>query len=457
MTQGKEWKLILLFTLPIMAGNLLQQLYNTVDGIVAGRFIGETALGAIGNCQPLTFLFLAFAMGLSVGAGVVIAQYFGAKLEKELSVAVDTALILLGAVGIVLTVVGFAVTPLLLDNVLGVSAAMLPMAVAYFRIYCLGLFFQFIYNAIAAILRAVGDSKSSLYFLLISAVLNTVLDLVLVITFEWGVSGTAIATVISQIVCCVVSYIYLRKKFPYVRDGRHFDRAICGTMTRLGLPSAIQQSIVAVGNVAMMRLVNGFGDSTVAAYSAGVRITSFVSVPVMGFNAGLSSFTGQNIGAGRLDRVRRGLYGSVALCLAILLVLCVVLFAFAGPIVRLFGLTDEALHIGAEQIRFLMPFFLVFGFYMTLGGLLQGAGDTLLQSVATLTALTIRVVAGYVGVHFGWLGYSAAWVTMPYGWFAATAITVIRYVTGGWKRKAVVNVTLTDGPPPADLEARDEE
>lgn len=435
MTQGKEWKLILLFTLPLMAGNLLQQLYNTVDGIIAGNFISENALGAIGTIQPLTFMFLSFAMGLSVGVGVVISQRYGAN--KELSVSVDTSLILLGAVGALFMVVGVIATPFLVNVVMGVHESLREMSIIYLRIYCLGLFFQFVYNCIAAILRAVGDSRATLYFLLISTVVNTGLDLLFVAVFKWNVAGTAIATVIAQAACAAVSYIYLRRKFPFVRGTAHFDKAICKTITRLGIPSAIQQSIVALGNVAMNRLVNSFGEATVNAYSAGVRITSFVIVPIMGFQAGLANFTGQNIGAGRLDRVRRGLRDSLIMCLSSLIVLCVVLSVFARPVIGFFGLSGDALEQGVEQVQYLMKIYWIFGAYITLGGLLQGAGDTMLQSVATLSALLVRVIMGYAGVSMGLLGYEAAWVTNHYGWILALVITYVRYFTGGWKKKAV--------------------
>ncbi|MDR0490379.1 MAG: MATE family efflux transporter, partial [Oscillospiraceae bacterium] len=309
MTTGKEWKLILLFTLPIMAGNLLQQLYNTVDGIIVGQFVSEGAFSAVSTCQPLTFLFLAVAMGLSIGVGIVVSQYFGAGKHDKLPVAIDTALLLLGACGLVLTVAGLVIAPFMLRTVLSVPESILPLAVRYFRIYALGLSFQFIYNGIAAILRGLGDSKAILFFLLIATVLNTILDLIFVIVFGWSVTGAAIATVAAQVVCMSVSYIYMRRRFPYVKAGDHWDVGICKTMTRLGLPIAIQQGLVAFGNGSMQKLVNGFGGTVpgvIAAFGAGIRMDSFIYVPILSFQSGLASFTGQNMGAGRLDRVKRG-------------------------------------------------------------------------------------------------------------------------------------------------------
>ena len=440
MTAGKEWKKVLFFTLPIIAGSLLQQLYNTVDGVIVGQFVSETAFSAVATCQPLTMFFLAFAMGLSVGVGIVISQYFGAGQHSKLPVSIDTALILLGLCGLLLTVVGFIVAPFLLKSVLNVPDNALPLAVSYFRIYAIGLFFQFVYNSMAAILRGLGDSKAILYFLLIATVLNTILDLVFVVVLEWSVAGAAVATVIAQVICAFISYIYMRKRFPFSRSGEHWNGQICAIMTKLGLPIAIQQSVVSIGHGSMQRLVNTFDETVpgvMAAYGAGVRMNSFINVPILGFQSGLASFTGQNIGAGRLDRVYRGYRMTLFMSLSITIVMSLLLYIFAGPVVTIFGLTDNALLRGIEQIRYLTKFFWMFSCYITLGGLLQGAGDTILQSATTLSALCLQIVAAYTLVHFGLLGYNAAWVSTPIGWTLAIIITYTRFFTGGWKKKAI--------------------
>lgn len=440
MTNGKVWKIILLFTLPIMAGNLLQQLYNVVDGVIVGNFVGEMAFASIATCIPLVAFYLALSIGLSVGVGVVVSQYYGAEKGDKLPSVIDTALILLGACGLGFTVLGIVFSPFLLSNILKVPDSILRNAVIYMRIYSGGLFFQFLYNGVAATLRSFGDSKATLYFLLISTVLNTVLDLLFVLGLNMSVAGAAIATVISQAVCVTVSYVYLRKRYPYIRSGEHWNRGIAATMTRLGFPIAIQQGIVSFGNGAMQRLVNGFAltaPGLIAAYGAATRLDAFRYVPILGFQSGLASFTGQNTGAGRLDRVKRGFISAIIMSVSVTVILSVLFYIFAGPVISLFGLSDESLRIGIEQVRFIAMVLWMFAAYMALCGLLQGSGDTLLMSVATLTALAVRIATGYIAVHFGWLGYNAAWLTTPIGWLIAMSITFTRYFTGGWKNKAV--------------------
>ena len=440
MTIGKEWKKILLFTLPIMAGNLLQQLYNITDGIIVGNFISETAFASVTTCQPLTVLYLSLAIGLSVGVGVVIAQFYGAGNKDKLPIAIDTALILLGACGLVLTILGVVLSEPLLRNFLDVPEDILPGAVTYLRIYSVGLFFQFLYNGIAATLRGFGNSRATLYFLLIATVLSTLLTFVFILVVKWGVAGAAFSTVLAQFVCVSVSYIYLRKHYPFIKSGKHWERGVAATMTKLGLPLAVQMGIVSLGSGAMHRLVNGFGSTVpgvVPAFGAALRLEMLMYVPITGFQSGLASFTGQNIGAGRLDRVKRGFRATLIMSLSITVLINVIINLNAETVVGFFGLAGNSQEIGAQIVRYLTMFYWMFSLYMTLGGLLQGAGDTILMSAATLSSLIVRVSTGYLAVYMGWLGYNAAWITVPLSFLVAMSITYTRYFTGGWKNKAI--------------------
>lgn len=439
MTQGKEWKVILLFTLPIMAGNFLQQLYSTVDSIVVGQFVGENALSAVGTCTPMVMLFLALATGLGIGVSVIVSQYFGAGRTEDMARAITTAMRLMGLVGLGLTLVALAVTPFLLKVVLGVAnPVILDMAILYFRIYALGLFFQFIYNCMAAILRAVGDSRATLYFLAVSSLANILLDLLFVVAFHWQIAGAGVATVIAQAVCAWVSLMYMRRRLAAARQKAPFDRSMCLLILRMGIPASVQMGIVSVGNLAMQRLVNSFGDAAMAAYTAGVRIDNFVTIPALSFHTGMANFTGQNIGAGKWDRVHRGLRQTMVMAFGLSIFMGVIAFTFARPIVALFGVEGDALRMGVEMIRFMAFTFWLFGIYQTTNGLLEGAGDAVLASGATLCALGTRVFTGYLAVWLGILTYNAGWATMPVCWVVALSVVLIRYFSGHWKSKAVV-------------------
>ena len=442
MTEGPVGRQILLFSLPIMAGNLLQQLYNTVDGIVVGNFVSQNALAACGTAGTLAFIFLAFAIGFGNGSGIMISQLFGAKRYEELRSAVSTALILLVGIGAVLSVLGCIGARVLLHGLMRVEAGqVLELAVTYFSIYAVGLVLQFLYNAVAAILRAIGDSKATLYFLLVSSVMNLVLDLVLVIFFHWGVAGAAIATVFSQLCSAIVSVIYMFKKYPMFRFGKGefvFKKDKCLLCLRLGIPTTIQQSIVSFGNVFVQRLINSFGEVTMAAFTVGVRIENYLFVPAIGFNTAMATFTAQNIGARRIDRVRRGIRATLCMTAAVALVLELASNLGAAQISVLFGVADEALAQSVGYVKFLSYFFWMFAVYIAIVGLLQGSGDVIFATFCSFTVLGMRVALSYIFVYAMGMDHAAIWRAMPFGWGSALILAAARYLTGGWKGKGVV-------------------
>ena len=443
MTVGPEWKHILLFSLPIMAGNLLQQLYNTVDGIVVGNFVSQNALAATGSAGTLAFIFLAFAIGFGNGAGIMTAQLFGAKLYEDLRSAVSTALILLVSLGLFFSLLGCSCARLLLHGLMNVpEGEVLDLAVRYFAVYSIGFVLQFVYNAVAAILRSVGDSQATLYFLIVSSVLNLILDLVFVIVFHWGVAGAAIATVLSQVGSASVSVAYMFKKYAIFRFGKGefvFRRDKCLLCLRLGVPTTIQQSIVSFGNVFIQRLVNTFGESAMAAYTVGVRIEGYLFVPSVGLSVGVSTFTAQNTGAGRVDRIRRGIRAGTVIVLTFALTLEILSYIFAAPISTLFGVEGSALALSISYVRFLAFFFWMFAVYIAFSGLLQGSGDVLFAMMGSLISLAIRVIVSYFMVQVLEMDFSAIWKAMPIGWIFCLGMVLIRYFTGGWKEKGVVN------------------
>lgn len=440
MTEGGIARSLFLFTLPIMAGNFLQQLYNTVDGIVVGQFISESALAAVGTCAPVTVLLIALAIGLSTGSGIIVAQYYGAKKKEDLLKSVSTSLILLFVIGLALTFIGMLIAAPLLKYVLAVPEAELGFAVYYLRIYCVGLVFQFIYNIVSAILRAFGDSKAMLYFLLVSSVSNILLDLVFVIALRMGVGGAAWATVIAQALSAVMALIYMFRKYEDLRFTREtlvFDPEKCSMALKMGIPTTLQQCVISGGNMALQRLVNSFGVSFMAGYTAGIRVESYLVIPSLGFAIGLSTFTGQNIGAGKIERVYSGYRKTLLMSVASCIVLSLLVLLFRKPLVLLFGLDGQALEMGMTYLLMAAPCFVLFGIYQTAIGTLQGAGDVMYTMFCTLSSLVVRVIVSYMLA--GAISYKAMPVSMLIAWIYVTVISYVRYRNCTWLSKAVVS------------------
>ncbi|MCL2827170.1 MAG: MATE family efflux transporter [Oscillospiraceae bacterium] len=442
MTTGAVWRHILLFTLPIMAGNLLQQLYNAVDGVIVGNFVGSNALAAVGTTVPLVILLLALAMGMGVGGGVIVAQLFGAAEHDKLRRAASTILIFLTGLSLLVTIAGLLLAPVFLRRLMQVPEEIFEMSLLYIRIYCLGLIFQFLYNAVAAMLRGLGNSRAILFFLLIASIINIPLSLLFVAGFHWGVGGAAAATVIAQAISAVVSLVYMFRRFPEFRpkSGEDlFDFKLCKLILKFGGPAVLQQSTVAVGFLFMQRLVNSFGPVTMQAVAAAGRIDQFLAIPIFAFQIGLTTFIGQNIGAGNYDRVRRGLWAAQGMSFGIAAVLSVAVYIFAPVAITFFGVETAALGQGISYLRYISLFIVMFSFYKVLYGFLQGTGDVFAPSISITIALTTRIVVAYLLVHFGILGYTAIWAAVPMGWGVGLSLVLIRYLSGAWKRKGIVN------------------
>ncbi len=440
MTTGREGKHILAFALPIMGGLVLQQLYNTVDSVVVGQKLGDIALGAVGTCSALTMFAVSFAVGLTNGSSVIFAQLFGAKQLDKLRRNLSTAFCLLAALGLAISILGFCFARPLL-KALAAPDAILDMASGYFRIYCLGLVFQFVYNVAAGALRSVGDSKATLYFLCISSVVNIVLDLVFVIVFHWGVEGTAIATVIAQGVSALVSLFYMHRKYEFFRFARGefaFDPSCCGQILKLGVPTMVQMCIVSGGNVLIQRVVNDLGTVALAANTAAARIENYMFIPVQSMNNGLATFTGQNVGAGKYDRVLGGRRQARYIIVPTALLISLLLWVFAKPLIGLFGVTGEALTLGIQHLRFIAPFFVIFALYMSTAGVLTGSGDVLAAACVTLSVLGVRVAATYIFNYGFRLGFPSLYYANPIGWAFGFIVVWLRFRTGIWKTKAVV-------------------
>lgn len=435
-------KSILLFALPIMLGQLLQQLYSTVDGIIVGNFVSPDALAAMGSCISYAFIYLALAIGLSNGSGVVVAQFYGAGKHEDVRKTASTILILLFAIGAAATIICVATVGPATKYVLKITDAdVRAYAVTYISIYALGFIFQFVYNAVSAILRSVGDSKAVLYFLLVATVINTVLDIVFVTVFHWGIAGAAIATVISQIGCVAASIHYMFKHYPQFRftpSQLVFDKHKFKLCLKMGIPTTIQHLIISSGHVVMQRLVNSFGKVTMAAFTVGSRYDHYCSVPVLAIMQSVAAFTGQNTGAGRLDRVKKGLTFSVIADVLMVAVLCTLMYIFARPLATLFGVEVAALDQSVEYLRFMALCYPLFAMYIPINGLFQGCGDPISGTITSLIALSTRVIASYAMVYFFNMGYAACWQSYMIGWGLALLFCICRFATGRWKTKALV-------------------
>ena len=439
MTQGKEWKLILSFTLPLIGGNLLQQIYSLADSLIVGNFAGQTALASVGTSFPITFLLLALATGLTNGVGVMASQFYGAKNAEAFRKNLSTACFTLLGAGILITILGILTSRPLLAGLLQADTSILDDALLYLRIYCIGLVFQFAYNTFAAILRSIGDSRSTMYFLLLATVVNIVLDLIFV--QFWQVAGVAWATVIAQAVSAVTAGVYLFRKVELARFRKgqfRFHREMFGMSLRLGVPTSIQQCSVGLGMVLMQRLINSFGVDTISAITAAMKLESFAMVPIMMFYMGLSNFTGQNMGARQMDRIKRGYHQTMVMamitCAGIILLL-----VFAGPYaIGLFHMNQAATAIGVEYLQTLAWFFLIFCIMYITNGVLQGSGDVAYPTAGSMTSLIVRVIVANIMATFPAIGYRSIFYSIPIGWVCGTAIVFIRYLTGKWKTKGVM-------------------
>ena len=438
LTTGTPWKIVLLFALPIMAGNLLQQLYNTADTIIVGNFHSEAALSAVGTCAALTMLFTALAIGFSTGAGVYLAQKYGARDYRQFRTGASTAICVLLAMGVAAAVIGVVFSRFILRYAIAVPASLLDMAITYFAIYSVGLVFQFGYNIVAAILRSLGDSRATLYFLLISSVVNILLDLLFVAVFRWGVAGAAVATDLSQLCSCAAGFVYMNKKYELLRYKKEefvCDGKVARTLLGVGLPMAIQQVIVSCGFVFLQRLVNSYGESMTASYTVASRIENYCLIPIVAFQNTMATYCGQNKGAGRNDRIAKGIVQTLIMCFVITAVLSGIVYLFRAPLIGVFGITGQSRAYCMEHLSFMCFAFVLFGIYFPGNGMLQGTGEGFWATFCALTALGSRVLFAYT--LNGPVGYPILWYSMAMSWALAAIVCYSHILTGRWKRVAL--------------------
>lgn len=465
LTSKPAFYALFVFSLPIIIGNLFQQLYTMVDSAVVGRFVGEQALAAVGASYSLTVVFICVAIGGGVGSSVIVSKYFGARNFSAMKTAVSTAFLTFLGISVFLGAVGIAINrPLLV--ILKTPSDALDMALVYLRIYFLGLPFLFMYNVISSMFNALGKSRIPLVFLIFSSVLNVALDFLFVAVFKAGVAGAAWATLIAQGLSCVLSFAVFMNtlgKFKDSEDGvlaggdvaggvscggkfgvggvrrygkfQFFDGRELASMAKIAIPSILQQSTVSIGMMLVQSVVNSFGSEALAGYSAFSRIASIAIVPMAALNNSMSSYTAQNIGAGKPERVVKGYHAANLMVAFFAVTLCVCIEIFYRPLISLFigaGGSETALRTGQAALRFEGFFYCWIGFKMACDGLLRGAGDMKVFTLANLINLSIRVVVSVVCAPR--FGIEWVWYSVPMGWFMNFVISFAEYRTGRWKR-----------------------
>ena len=378
MTSGVIWKELLLFSIPLLLGNLFQLLYNTVDSIVVGNFVGHQALAAVGASTPLINMLIGFFMGVAAGAGVLVSRFFGARKLEELHIAVHTFVAFTFLFGVLMMVAGITLTPLFLQW-MGTPADIMDMAVLYLRIYFLGIIPTMLYNSGAGILQAVGDSRRPLCFLTIASVLNIILDLVFVIQLNMGVAGVAWATLIAQTVSCIlVAVTLLRSKESYqiIPKKIRIDKPMLMQIVRLGIPSGLQQMIVSFSNVLVMSYVNRFGSAAIAGFSSANKFDNFLGLPVNSFMLAITTFVGQNMGAKQIERVKKGINTCMFMGIGIVIAIGIPAYLFSDLCIRMFSQEADVIYYGSWMMRTLVPFYSILNIAQVLTGAVRGTGNT---------------------------------------------------------------------------------
>lgn len=440
MTEGNPTKLILMFTLPMLVGNLFQQLYNMVDSIIVGRFVGANALAAVGATGSINFLFFSMSFGISAGVGVVVSQAFGAEKPDMVERAIANGLYLLGIVSAIVSGLGVVFAKPILQ-MLRTPEVILNDAIIYMQVSCAGILAIAAYNGVTAILRALGDSKTPLYFMLVSCFINIGLDLLFVLQFHWSVFGVALATVIAQLVAAIGSFIYACFTISFFRvkkEHREIRMDIVGKCFQLGLPIALQNSMIAISCIFLQRVVNGFGESVVAANTALGRIEQLVQQPYGSLGAAITTYTGQNIGAGKVDRVKKG-YRVGFLCVVIFSLIMLIPGQFFGrQIVGIFVQDEAVITIGAKGLAITSWFYFFLGMIYVARSVLNGAGDAVYAMINGLMEVAGRVGFAVPLTMIPFIGMWGVFLTTGLTWALTGIVSMHRYKKGEWAKRVMV-------------------
>ncbi len=437
LTTGNPQSVLWRFCLPLFGSIIFQQLYNIADSFVAGKFISENALAAVGNSYEITLIFIAFAFGCNMGCSVIVSKLFGAKDYHGLKTAVSTACIFSGIVCLILMIIGITGSDLLL-NLMRTPDNVFSDSKLYLDIYVWGLPFVFFYNIATGIFSALGDSKTPFYFLAVSSTSNIAVDIWFVKSFNMGVAGVAWATFLCQGVSCILAMIVVFKRLAKIESEEHaplFDTQILKQIVVIAIPSTLQQSFISFGNIIIQSIINGFGAPVMAGYSAAVKLNNLVITSFTTLGNGISNYTAQNIGARKLLRVKQGFKVGIKLVWMLSLPLFLLYFFGGNIVLKLFmdKPTKLAMETGITYLRILSPFYFVVSAKLVADGILRGAGMMKQFMVATFTDLILRVVLAFCFSKTA-LGATGIWCAWPVGWCIATALSLIFFHKGPWAK-----------------------
>ena len=435
MTKGTPWKLLLQFAVPLFIGNIFQQLYNMVDSIIVGNFVGPNALGAIGTTNSLNFLFFSLVAGLSVGIGIIVAQFFGSNNEEKVKDTIGNAIWIVLISSVIMACIGFFIAkPVLV--LLRTDKVILGDATAYLKVTSIGICCTGLYNGVSSILRALGDSKTPLIFLIFASLVNVVLDLWFVLGLGWGVVGAGVATAFSQFLSAVTCIFYAYKSNTYFRlkkKNLKLNSYIVEKSLRLGIPVALQNSLIAFSLIVLQAIVNGYGATFTRAFSVISRIETLVQQPFMSLGAAVSTYTGQNLGAGKTDRVVKGFNSSNVMNVIFSAVVLVLFWTFTSPIVSIFGKDAEVLRIASDGLRITSCFYVFLGLIYTTRNVLNGAGDAMFSLFTGIVECIGRVGFAYPLTLIPFLGSYGVFVATGITWMLNGLFSLIRYKRGKWK------------------------
>ncbi len=435
MTKGKEVPLLLKFTIPLLIGNLFQQCYSIVDSAIVGQVEGANALGAIGCTNWLTYIFFAFCNGVGVGAGILVAQFFGASKRSSIKQAIANSFYIILSLGILLSVFSFLITkPVLV--LLGTPDGQIEQAIDYMQIICSGTFAVALYNYVAHVMRALGDSKTPLLFLLIASFLNIALDVIFVVYMGWGVKGAAYATVLAQLIAAVFSIVYAVGKNPYFRLRKkdlQYNKELVVMCFQIGIPLAAQSMMISLSCVILQSMVNRFEEAVVSAFTVTSKVELLLDQPFIALSAALSTFTGQNMGAGKEDRVKRAYRFSILITTVYCLLVIVSIFAFDEQIARLFVQESYVVDISATALRIMAIMYWPLGMIFIIRGLLNGAGDAGYALTNGIVEVAGRIGFSVLFVFMIPIGMWSVWIATGLTWCLTAFMAYLRYRKGIWK------------------------